>query len=704
MHTLKKRAWLVYAGLVAVAGTAYFLVPQVRHNAILYNAIGLSTVVAIVLGLRLWRPATPAAWWLFAAGQVLFVLGDVVAYSYEHFFHAELPFPSVADPLYLAVYPVWTLGLLLLIRRRGGGDRAGLIDSLIITGGVGLLTWVFLMAPYVQDPGLSVVRKLVSIAYPLMDVLLLAVAVRLAVGSGRREMSFYLPILAIVTLFATDSIYGWIQLHGNYRTGDILDSGWILSYLLWGAAALHPSMRSLDRGSAERLVKPYRYRLVLLAAASSLAPAVQLFVRIRGDHSQEVVLAGGSLVLFVLVVLRLGGLMVDINHYRRTERQLRETEAKYRGLVEGIPGAVYVAGLDGKWLYVSPQIETLLGIPAQALMAGGHLWPDRVHPDDRSRVAAERERAAFGVRSEYRLLAGDGRVVWVGEEAVVLRDEAGVPIVLQGVLSDISERKLAEEALRDALERETEAANHLRALDEMKNHFLEALSHDLRTPLTSIMGLALTLERAGARMPRQEILDLIPRIAVNARKLNRLLADLLDLDRLSRGIIEPNRRETDLAELARTVLAECDLGGHEVVVDPDGPTVEIDVGQVGRVIENLVMNAVRYTPPDTPIWVRFEPPPDSTEPADDGGVVLIVEDAGPGVPDEIREQIFEPFRRGQEFIAHDPGIGIGLALVSRFAALHGGRAWVEDRPGGGASFQVFLAPAPQPSDAILAGR
>ena len=101
-----------------------------------------------------------------------------------------------------------------------------------------------------------------------------------------------------------------------------------------------------------------------------------------------------------------------------------------------------------------------------------------------------------------------------------------------------------------------------------------------------------------------------------------------------------------------------------------------------RIVENLVTNAVRYTPPGTPVWVKVG--------SHERGALITVEDAGPGVSPELRKAIFEPFRQGEEVIQHSPGVGVGLTLVKRFAELHGGRAWVEERDGGGASFRVFL--------------
>jgi PAS domain S-box-containing protein len=371
---------------------------------------------------------------------------------------------------------------------------------------------------------------------------------------------------------------------------------------------------------------------------------------------------------------------------QRTERDLRETEGLYRTLIEQIPASVYINRTSAEYepLYASPGIETMLGVAAEEYMAN-KLWVAMIHPDDRERVLAEdvrtdRTMEPFSV--EYRMRHADGRIVWVRDEAEVVRDEHGEPRFWSGVMFDITSLKRAEEDLGRALALERQASAQLRALDEMKNTFLEAVSHDLRTPLSAVLGSALTLEREDITLAPEDQLDLVRRIASNARKLQRLVNDLLDLDRLSRGLLEPMRTHADLAEVVRTVVAESDaLAGREVAFDVERTPVEIDVPKVERIVENLLVNAVRHTPPQARVWVRVAP-------GSDGGV-LVVEDDGPGILEEDRTRIFAAFERG-ETSSHAPGSGIGLTLVARFAELHGGRAWVEEREGGGASFMVWL--------------
>src|SRR5258708_8595756 len=142
--------------------------------------------------------------------------------------------------------------------------------------------WVVRSLPYASAPSLTLVRKLVSVAYPLMDVLLLAVAARLAMDSGLRRPAFHLLFLGMLGLLGADTAYGLIVLHGTYTTGSALDAGWIAFYVLWGAAALHPSMRTLAIPATEQKTKLTAWRLGPLAPATLTAPPIQRFHGVVG--------------------------------------------------------------------------------------------------------------------------------------------------------------------------------------------------------------------------------------------------------------------------------------------------------------------------------------------------------------------------------------------------------------------------------------
>ncbi|MFL6268589.1 MAG: ATP-binding protein [Actinomycetes bacterium] len=367
------------------------------------------------------------------------------------------------------------------------------------------------------------------------------------------------------------------------------------------------------------------------------------------------------------------------------ERQ--KAEQRFRTVVEEIPAIVYSEEFEvgGARQYINRQVEVLFGFTVEESSRANH-WKTVLHPDDLERVLAEEarcERTGEPFRMEYRCFTKSGEVKWVRDQCVLVRDAAGKPLFWQGVSVDITDTKLA-------LEHERDVARRLRSLDRMKNTFLDAVSHELRTPLAAIVGIGLTLEHKADNLAAQDRTDLYTRLVANARKLDRLLNDLLDLDRLTHGIVAPKRRPTDVAALAARIADDwAVLNGRRPKVVAEPVTVSLDPGKVERIIENLLANAARHTPPDTPVWVRVEHPPGGD------GVLLAVEDAGAGIPAELRDSVFEPFRQGPGTPTHAPGVGIGLTLVARFAELHGGRAWVEERPGGGSSFRVLIPDAPQ---------
>ena len=289
----RPQLWQAYLAVGTLLCALYALVPPFAGSGPVMNLLGLSPVVAILVGLRLYQPKSPGPWWCFAIGFTLFWCGDLYTYSYPRLFGADVPFPSPGDAAYVAVYPALMAGLLLLVRRRNPeSDRPGVIDSLIMTLGLALLSWVGLIAPYLEDGQLTIVAKLVSIAYPLGDILLLAAAIRLAVDTGKRQPAFYLLTLSIVALLVTDFVYGLMTLNGSYDGQVLLDVGWISFYLLWGAAALHPSMRGLEEAEADREPRLTGFRLALLTGASLIAPGVELVQELkRGDVDLIVIIA-----------------------------------------------------------------------------------------------------------------------------------------------------------------------------------------------------------------------------------------------------------------------------------------------------------------------------------------------------------------------------------------------------------------------------
>lgn len=312
----------------------------------------------------------------------------------------------------------------------------------------------------------------------------------------------------------------------------------------------------------------------------------------------------------------------------------------------------------------SDELYRIFGVEPQSVPITLESFLERVHPDDRARVRrrieqahAEREPFAF----DHGIVRPDGKVRILHGSGEVTLDERGAVTRMVGTAQDITERK---------------------RLDNLRNDILSAVSHELRTPLTAILGFALTLAERGSELTGPVREEIVSQIAEHAKKLDRLLADLLDVDRLRRGFLASSRRPTDVGRLVERVVAAQPKDGRtiEAIVEP--VVAEVDAPKVERVVENLLANALKYTSPGTLIRVRVE--------GGEEGVLIAVDDSGPGVPDEFKEGVFDAFDRGAHSDTATPGTGIGLTLVAHVAGLHGGRAWVEDVEGGGASFRVLL--------------
>lgn len=282
---------------------------------------------------------------------------------------------------------------------------------------------------------------------------------------------------------------------------------------------------------------------------------------------------------------------------------------------------------------------------------------------------------ATGVPSEHTVLvAGLGTVV--GFTLLTLR--------IWQLVQLMSREAQAESERAD---QQAEIAQQLRDVEQMKNTFLSAISHELRTPLTSIRGMSELL--AGphvTRLPPDRQREMITRVAANAERLERLLLDLLDFDRLLQGGVQPRRTRVEVTQVVRAVAAY--HPSHPIHVPEGSVSAEVDPVMLERIVDNLLGNAAKHTRPGTPVWVELAA-------LQDHGLRLVVSDAGDGIPARDRERILQAFARLDESDA-TPGTGIGLSLVAEFARMHGGGVTIEERTGGGTRFVVEL-PAAQPA-------
>ena len=317
---MNRGRWRWYLLVGAVATVPIVMIPDSWWYTAWYDTIGLSAVAAVLIGVRGNRPRTPMTWWWLATGQLLFVVGDLLFDLHERVWHTDA-FPSSADGFYLAGYVPLAVGLVLLIRARTPGrDRASLIDATIIATGLGLLSWVFLMKPAATDSTLTVVGRVISIAYPAADVLLLALVARLLVGAGVHNTAFRLLAGSLLIMLAGDVGFVVLAQADAFTPNNAINITWLLAYVLFGAAALHPSMAGLSQRAPERLRRLTRRRLSLLTGVSLVAPVLLLGQAWGRDGIDAAAIGIGSITLFLLVVGRMAGLI------RQVEQQAVQLE------------------------------------------------------------------------------------------------------------------------------------------------------------------------------------------------------------------------------------------------------------------------------------------------------------------------------------------------------------------------------------------
>ncbi|MGH9177863.1 MAG: putative bifunctional diguanylate cyclase/phosphodiesterase [Acidimicrobiales bacterium] len=430
------RAFIV-AGLLGVI--LHFAFPSSDVGGVLYLSLGVAGVVGVAVGIRRNRPASATAWWLIGAGLLVFLLGDFVFYYYKLVEGIERPFPSVADAFFLASYPLLVAGLLTLIRRRSlGGDRASLIDACIVATGTGLLAQVYLIAPSVEGSGTPWLERMISIAYPLGDVALLAVAARVAMTPGARRSSYWFLGLGLASLLAADVSYAASQLSGTFEVGTPWDAGWMGFYLFCGAAALHPSMAMLDQPETPAEPHAGGQRLAVLAVVVLVAPLVLTIETMRGEYGELEYVAASSVVLSALVLVRMGGLLSAIGATAARERTLRAAAAALGAAADRdeIYAAALVAARD---LVDDEGASTHLAMWSSADVARVAVAPDAAPPALAAGAAPATPAQPLSLAELDALLNGEGAARQKLVTPVVVQDE------LQGALVVVSESSVPGE-------------------------------------------------------------------------------------------------------------------------------------------------------------------------------------------------------------------------------------------------------------------
>jgi len=471
---------------------AVFLLPH--YHLYLWGSLSLGSAAAIVVGVVRNRPSHPLTWLFVIAGVTTFALGDITYDVLTSVLHESNPFPSLADVFYLATYLLLSPGLIMIVRvrRRRDGETGALLDALIITSGLGVLSWIYLIQPYVHAAHMTLLTKLTSIAYPLGDILLLCVLARLLFGGGTKNRSLRLLGTGALALLGADCAYGWIQLHGSWHVGGPTDVGWVLFYVCWGAAALHPAMREL---TLEQAWRPRQLRLTSLALLSVSALAAPLLIVYRdavGVPKDAGVLASASAVVFVLVILRLTGLARAQAVNARREQALGRFSERLVAATD-VPN-VWNAGVDAVVAIGSPAVTgcmvTEAGTDGEAVLVAS--WSELVgvivnvtalDPHDDRRLLRLASGEAVGATSDattWTELDCSKREFARGR--IFFAHDKSLPIDLRSILSRIADQltlALARVELARIVQ-ETRNERRFRAIVQNSSDLITLLGLDLR--------------------------------------------------------------------------------------------------------------------------------------------------------------------------------------------------------------------------------
>jgi PAS domain S-box-containing protein len=375
--------------------------------------------------------------------------------------------------------------------------------------------------------------------------------------------------------------------------------------------------------------------------------------------------------------------------------ELRQTQMRYRTLVEQLPLMTYVdeptIDEDGFWKssYVSPQIEAILGFTPEEWNAMP--YSAHIHEDDRERVIAghaEVYSTLCDYDDEYRLVHKDGSTVWVRDAMTFVRDDSGEALYAQGYTVDITKQKTYEQELDRLLARERAQNEELRELDRLKDEFVALVSHELRTPLTSIRGyLELVLDGQAGKVNDQQ-LQFLGVVERNADRLQRLVGDLLFIAQVDAGRLTLELERTDAVRIAREAIeaaspiaadkdVELRLDAH------DGALLVGDRSRLAQLIDNLVSNAIKFTPAGGRVLVRVASTPT--------GVTIEVADTGMGIPADEQARLFQRFFRTAAASSQAiPGTGLGLAISKAIVDAHEGAIAVTSEEGHGTTFRVSI--------------
>ncbi len=656
--------------------------------------LGLSAVAAVLVGVWLHSPKPALPWYLLAAGQLCFVIGDLIAGTLVRVGRTPA-MASPADLFYLAGYPILTLGLaLLIVKRPLGAGWSVLLDGGILTVGLALLAWVTVADPLLTAPGSSQVQRTLDVAYIMADVVTIGLVACLLIGSKAGAPAFRLFMLSVLAM-----LLGGLASPGQGDWQITATVAYLGQYVIWGAAALHPSISEAAAPETDRGHRITQLRLAALVGAALLAPAILVIQGIFGAHIDFVPIAVGGSLTVLLVVASMADLVsvqtAAMDKRTSLEEKLRETSETLRAILDSSPLAIVVVDRHRKVLFWNRAAERLSGYTAQETL--GQRSP--LVPQDQadaSRGLMPRVLAGASVIAED--MPGrtkDGHAIHVRAHFAPIADESGRILGAISLMEDTSEL--------DRLQAELFEARKLESVGRLAG----GIAHDFNNILTAIIGFAdLSLDE-----PRgTDVTDYVKGIQNAAERAAGLTQQLLAFSRrqmLQPLVLDVNDVVAGVESMLRRLISEqIEL---RIELTEGAGCLRADRTQLEQVILNLTLNGrdamaagggrlvVHTGHQHYSAASRLRP--HEIVPGD--YVVITVTDTGTGMNSDIRDHIFEPF-----FTTKGQGRGTGLGLATTYGIIKqsGGSVIVDSEPGHGTTFRIFFPSVPREAPNVVVPR
>ena len=657
-----------YQGVASTAARAYlsFGVLAVVLNSVLggnnalYDSLGLASAGAILLGTFLNRPAMWRAWVGIAVSQLLFSIGDIA-------FAAGAASPSPVDAIYLTGDFLLIVSMAWLVSSVGAKrDLGSYLDASLLALVVGVCGWALLASTSMTTGPIG--ARIVAVAYPVADLVLLALLVRLVFVRGSRSPAYWLLLAAVVTLFVADGGNVIPAASGSYSPGGWLDVGWLSSYVLFGLAALQPSMSYLVRPRNPHTTSLPIRRALVLGLGLVAVPIAMVVHRAVGSPANVLADELALVVITSGIVLR-GGLLVW--ELERLRYKAERSERKFRMVFERAPIGISI-GSNGIMSETNPALQRMLGYTGSEF-AQMH-YTDVTHPDDQDlKQQLELDagsRDVFAIDKRYRRRDGS----FIEAHAIVALDiDGGLGISL---VEDVTGRRALEDQLRQA-----------QKMDSI-GKLAGGIAHDFNNLMTAVMGYSDLLLQNAVGSDRERV-EAIRDSAVRASDLTR---QLLAFSR--RQIMQT--REIDLRDVVKTMdtLLRRLIGGEvrlQTLFGSEPVIVRADRTQLEQVVMNLAVNARDAMPEGGTLTVAVL--------TDGDWAVLSVVDDGLGMDEETRARIFEPFFTTKPLA---DASGLGLSTVHGIVGQSGGTVLVDSEPGRGTAFTIRLPLAGTPP--VLPGK